>query len=301
MRSFRPKELRSAIAVFALAIAGLCNSSGENKMKFSRVEYLISEMMGPPETLVIEGDGSATYESHTNRRESGAVAVGTFATKLESGEIAKLAAALMDPTFRALPDHWGQIAAGERYKTIRVMAETETVEKRIGNKAAVHPRLLAILETLDRIVGEVQRYPMRNLQLKLSDTQWKSDGAFTGVITLSNPGSASVTCANPSALRAARGGRLALRGWPDRQRSGIHSTDMLEANIVDVVPEDASSVGELLEIPPGGAISFRIKAALPRSRERGHVVQALYQNTATERVGREVMIVELYSPLVKIQ
>jgi len=272
-------------------------------MKFTRIEYLTSEIMGPPEALVIDSNGSVTYESHTNRPERGAGAVGTYATTLDASEMEALAAVLANPPFRELPDHWGQIAAGERYKLIRLSADTEKVEKRIGMRKPVDPRMQALLERLDRIVREVKQHPVRNLQLQLSRARLESDGTFAGTITLTNPGTASVTCANPAALRGAPGGRLSLRGWPDREESEIHSTDIFDADVIDVEREGlpAKSTGGLLEISAGASASFRIRAPAPKRDDIAYVVQVLYQNTAAERGGREVMIVELYSPPVKLK
>src|SRR5215467_2305271 len=74
-------------------------SLGDNAMPFTRVEYMTYEMMGPPELLVIEHNGAARFESHTNIAESGMTAVGTFATTLTQSQILALETALANPPF----------------------------------------------------------------------------------------------------------------------------------------------------------------------------------------------------------
>ena len=51
-----------AAAVIILACISGC-AEGEEKVSFVRIEYLISEVMGPPETLTITNDGAARFES----------------------------------------------------------------------------------------------------------------------------------------------------------------------------------------------------------------------------------------------
>lgn len=302
MRSFHHNEVCTLAVAFILAIAWFCNSSADNKMTFTKIEYLTSEIMGPPEALLIGSNGSASYESHTNLPERGAGAVGTYATTLNASEIQALDSALTNPPVRDLPDHFGQIAPGERYRLIRVTGELEKVEKRVGMRQPVDPRMQSLLERLDRIVLQVKRHPLRNLQLELTQAQI-SDGMFVGTITIKNPGTAAATFANPGAMRGVPGGRLSLSGWPDREQSKIHSTDIFKADVPEVewAGPGANATGEVLELAAGAAVSFRIKVPAPIRSNKEYVVQVLYQNTAAERQGREVMVVELYSPPVKVK
>src|SRR5258708_7709798 len=137
MRSFHRKEIRAVAASLVMAVGWFGHFAGENSMTFTRIEYLTSEIMGPPEALIIDSSGAAHYESHTNLPQGGGSAVGTYATKLTASEIKALEAALAKPPFRDLSDHWGKIASGERYKLIRVSGETGNVEKRIGTAKPV--------------------------------------------------------------------------------------------------------------------------------------------------------------------
>src|SRR5215813_3286676 len=118
MKPYRLRWVGCAVAAFLWPCAWPGNAFGDNAMTSTKIEYMISEMMGPPELLVIEADGSARFESHTNRAVAGAAAVGTFATTLTAGQMATLAAAFSNPPFRSLVDHWGEISSGERYKAI---------------------------------------------------------------------------------------------------------------------------------------------------------------------------------------
>src|SRR5258708_17959252 len=129
MKSFHH---RATIAMAAGCVVGIALSARREKasrMTFTTLEYFASEMMGPPEDLLIEHSGRARYESHTNAVDGGVSAVGTYQTTLLASQIAMLDAALADPPFRNAPDHDGQIASGKRYRLIRLVSKSGVVEK----------------------------------------------------------------------------------------------------------------------------------------------------------------------------
>jgi hypothetical protein len=273
-------------------------------MTFTRIDYLISEMMGPPELLVVEGNGAARFESHTNIAEAGKAAVGTFATTLTPDQMKALETAVANPPFRDLPDHWGQIASGERYKLIRVVSPSGETEKRIGTARPVSSSTQVLIDRMDQVVKLVRSHPLQNLELRVGDATVDSAGALRATMSLSNPGTVAIVCTNPATMHTVPDARLLLRAWPDRDISTIHSTDILEASSVAAQAINPMAAGSavLLEMPPRAAASFHITAALPIPRNVPYVVQLLYQNTATERSGRDdLMVFEVYSQTERIK
>jgi hypothetical protein len=268
---------------------------------FSKIEYLTSEMMGPPETLAIESSGRAIYESHTNMAANGDVPVGTFETKLPSGEIDALAAALGSPPFASLPDHSGRIVPGERYSTIRVTGAAGVMDKHVGTGKPVDPALHRLRGLLDRIVAEVRQHPLDSLVMTLDPSNPDLQGVVRATITLRNTGSRPAICADPSALQP--GSRLILRALPDREASQIHSTDVIQADVTDIVALRTSVAGtakEVLQIGPGEAVSFRCTVQLALPQHVPYVVQAIFRNTAGQLSGQAPMIFDLYSPPARV-
>ena len=98
-------------------------------------------------------------------------------------------------------------------------------------------------------------------------------------------------------MHALPGARLSLSAWPDRDISTIRSTDIVEGSSIgaEAINPTRAESAVLLELLPRAVASYRITAALPVPRNGPYVVQVLYQNTATERDGRDLMVFELYS------
>jgi hypothetical protein len=301
MRPCRRRWIGFAVAVLLLRCTWTVNSFGDNAMTFTRLEYLISEMMGPPEFLVVEEDGTVRFESHTNVAEQGAQAVGTFAMTLTEEQMRSLAAAFANPPFRDLADHWGQIASGERYKAIREIGPSGQIEKRIAPARPVAPQTQLVIDRMDQIVKQVRLHPLRNLALRISDATLDTSGSLRATMTLTNPGTLPFLCIDPATRPKPSGARLSLSAWPDRDKSTLHSTDIVSAESIDVEAVNPSRTGpdDLLELLPNAAVSFRIRAVLPVHEKAAYVIQGRYQNMDSARAG--LMVFEVYSRAERIK
>lgn len=300
-KSYRRRAARIWLACL-LATLPTTGCKRDSHMTFTRLEYLISEMMGPPETLRIERNGSARYESHTNIADEGASPIGIFQTRLSPATLDALYAALANPPFPDSSDHSGNIKAGERYRLIRLIDGPVTVEKAVGTRYPVAENLRGLISILDRIVTEARRHPVQALRLDIKSLERGPAGIYEGVIQLSNPGTASVVCPDPTSLSAAGGSRLSMRAWPNRDKSQIHSTDVLDLNISHILYESVApdqSADGLLDLGPGRSATFRFQA-LPALVEKAYLAQLVYKNTDENKAGREVPVFELYSPPVSI-
>ncbi len=273
-------------------------------MTFTRIEYLTSEMMGPPEALLIHRDGLAQYEAHSNVADAGLSDIGTYETTLSPKTISALTTAFAYPPFRDLADHWGRILAGDRTKRVVFVTETERLEKMVGTDEPVPPRLQALIDILDQIAREVRLHPRQVLTLSVGEFGLSTTGMLTATITFANKGHDSLTCTNPSFLNEIPGGRLCICGRPDTPASEISLGDMFDVDVLSVSlqsEEQKASPHPWVDIPPGGAMTFRISAPLPISIAEPYVLQVLYRNTATEREGHEVLIGELYSVPLRLE
>jgi hypothetical protein len=272
-------------------------------MKSSEIEYMISEMMGPPERLAVESSGAVRFESHTNLADAGMQPVGTFAMTLTQQQMRSLLDAFEHPPFGDLRDHWGKIASGQRYKSIKRIEPSGQIEKRVGTALPVSPPTQALIDRLDQIVKDARLHPLENLALRVSEAHVDSNGMLRAKITFTNPSTEEFFCIDPAAGPGVPGSRLGLSAWPDRDASSIHSTDIVEANSIEVRATDPMphASGGLLKLPAGAAASFRVTAVLRFREKVPYVIRGEYQNTASSHAGRGLMEFEVYSPIERIQ
>ncbi len=263
---------------------------------FSRIEYLSSEVMGPPEALILDSNGSARFESYSNLTSGGKEPVGTFETRFDAAQISALASAINSPPIEQIPDHWGKIASGEGYRAIRVIRGSETVEKRIGRRRPVDPAMETLMRRLDRVADEVKRHPVRNLSMRSENVKMNSSGDLEATLILSNPGTETVAIGNPAYPGMAA---TSVRVQPDVPDIELQSTDIIDTKAVEVrvARRGAAETAEpVLEIQPGGSLSFVATFRLGAKPEGKRVARFRYQQTASERNGRPVLATELYSP-----
>src|SRR5580698_6851253 len=102
MRLSRRSSAGAAAAIILVCITGCAD--GEEKLSFIRIEYLISEVMGPPEALTILSDGTARVESYSNLLSAGRDPVGLFETRFNASQLAALSGAIDQPPFEKIPD-----------------------------------------------------------------------------------------------------------------------------------------------------------------------------------------------------
>jgi hypothetical protein len=274
----------------------------ENHMKFDKLTYTVAEMMGPPQELTIKPDGEARYESHSNISMPDTPEIGFYQMKLPAAEIEMLNRSLDNPSFQSLPDHWGRIAAGDRYQRIIISSGSSTIEKMTGTTEPVDPGLAKLIGRLDQVVAEVMRHPKRTLRMKVSQVVLDDSGTATLDFELVGGGTEVMNIVNPATLAVGPG--LSVQGWPDKPPSEFQAGEVFGFSIDKIreagaQPEDA--VAEtLIQIAPGEVRSFRASVGLPVPAPQTYLIRLAYQNTTEFPEKPAVMIGELFSKSIKL-
>jgi hypothetical protein len=295
MRSSRPSSAGAAAAIILTCIS--CCAVGEEKVSFIRIQYLISEVMGPPEALTILSDGTARFESYSNLLSSGRDPVGLFETRFNASQLAALSSAIDDPPFENIPD---RRAAADGYRSIQVTRQSGTSERRADHRMAVDPAMKKLIGRLDRLADEVKSHPVRILLLRAGSVHTDGDGFLEAVLTFSNPGTQALRMVNPA---YPGGAVLSVRTQPGIPDSQLKSTDIAEAKAFEVHQAGAATETPeaLVQLEAGGSLSFRAKFALGRKPGAPSLARFSYQQTAQEWNGKPVLAAELYSPNTPIQ
>ena len=269
-------------------------------MEFKKIEYRVSEFMGPPQTLLVTADGRARYESYSDVGNFDRPEIGVYETTLSAAETAELNRLVNEPPLQNLPDHWGRIAAGDRYKRISLTTASNSLEKIVGTHESVDSRLKTVLDGLDGIVAGVMRHPRQTIRIEMSDASVDSSGKINAEFTLSNTGIEAANCVNP--VTVAGGPDIAIRGWPDRAPSTFQAGDAFNASVGQVqdLGSGGASVTPVLQIVPGTPRRFRFSAVLPLHSSGAYIMQLHYQNTNQEVGGKTVLLGEIYSKSFQI-
>ncbi len=188
----------AASIFFVLAITGECHL--ERLMSFDKITYLSAEIPQTPQTLTIDANGQARYESHTNEATPDYPEIGIYETTLPASEVQTLSSLLNNPLFNSLPDHSGRVMSGDRWKRIRVTAGKETSEKLVGTREAVDPGMSKIIDGLDQVVVKLKSHPQQALRIELTQPTINSAWVLTATMSLSSTGVQSINCRNPLAL-----------------------------------------------------------------------------------------------------
>lgn len=269
-------------------------------MRFDTLEYKVGDLPEDPQTLVINRLGQARFASHTNRRTIDRPEIGLYEMVLPAEEVTALVSLMEDPPFKTLPDHWGRVLSGDRYRRIRVVEGAETVEKLIGTREAVDPTLQAVIDRLDRLVDAVEQHPRKTLRIELADPAVTADGDLTATLTLSGTGSLTAVVRHPAALLNAPDGRLVFQLWPD----GSDARDLFLV-AVDRVTErkdagESPDDSAVLELPTGQAVAFRVHAA-PGELEAGpYRCRIAYATFTGEVEDQRVLTGEVFSRNVPV-
>jgi hypothetical protein len=284
-------------------------------MDLDSLEYQVSELAVAPETLTIDRQGHATYRSHTNWHALDRPRMGVYRTTLPPGDVERLSSLLARPPFAGLPDHWGNVLPGDRYRRVRAIGKASKAEKLVGTKERVDPALARVLDELDRLVGMVSQHPRQVVAIEVMKPTVRSDGTLSFILALTGAGAEPVVCRNPADLvAAADNGSIAVSVWPNRPGVAVPSEDMqaLKARSIKRIgpPAPASApaaaspvpvaVGAVLELGPGETAEFRVEAALPSPPPRSAVVRVTYSNFAASLANRDLLVGELVSRTVLV-
>ncbi len=270
-------------------------------MKFDRLEYIIAESPELPDILVVEADGRAHYESHSNESTPVHPEIGIYETNLTGSEIQSLEGTLNTPLFEAIPDHWGHVRSGERFRRIRVTTGLEKKEKLVGFRAPIDPAMRRIMDALDQIVLKVRLHPYQTVLAKIEQIIIGNDKVLTAVLMLSNTGPESVRCRNPVDLNEGTYGQLLFQAWSDKPRADLRPEDLIIANPLS--PEDlrpGENALPFIEIGPGAKFSFCVRFSLGLQRTGRYLIRAFFSNSTAEMGGKSALTGELFSQTVAI-
>jgi hypothetical protein len=288
MRRFHHK-LASACAL-AVALAG-CTL--EHHMKFDRIEYQYAASMGSPETLSVQADGRARYESHT----AGALPeIGRYETRLPPAQIEALERVVDNPPFKGLGDHFGRVVAGDRYTRVRMISGATTVEKMVGTKEPVDVGLSRVIDQLKAIAAEVARHPQEILRMEAGPLTVDGRATLTATLRFSNPGTQPIAWLPPS-------GHLTVRAWPDKPVADFVPGDLFELRGAQVscVAATPSAPAAIAHLAPGDEAVFRVSATLSPRAPGTHVIQLIYRNTTEQIDGQPALVGEISVHTVKVE
>ena len=271
------------------------SSDGKGAMSFDRVEYTIATMEEAPQVLVVEADGKATCESHSNMYSLADPQIGTYQTGLATAQMEDLSAALAEPAFGTLPDHWGKVNPSEPYRRIRVVRESKAREKLVTSRLPIDPRLQAVLKLLDKLTAEVKAHPLGTLQIKITRAELRGH-SLRVMFSLENTGTQSIIIRSPADLWQVPDGGMAVEVWPDRKGAPADEVKQVEIqSLKSVLPE----TGGPLEIQPEGSISYGLigEVEMPATP---YVVRVDYRSLKKEWDDKKLLYGELFAVPAKI-
>jgi hypothetical protein len=282
----------------ACAAETQAKSAGEIVMNFDRLEYQVGELAVAPQLLTIDRDGHARYESHTNWGALDRPEIGTYEMTVPNAELQNLGSALGSRPFNSLPDHWGKVKPGDRYRRVRVTTGGATAEKLVGTKEGIDAALAAVLDRLDAIVALISSHPRQVLRVELRQPSLGGGATLTFVMVLSATGTEQVSCRNPIDLVAGENGSVSISLWPDTPASELRPADTRDPRVKTIRqlrPPATTAVGPILELRPGESAEFQVDAVLPVIQPGNVVVRVAYANFIPLRNNRNVMVGELMS------
>jgi hypothetical protein len=290
---------RSTGLVVAALFAGY--SCAESSMKFDELTYSVAEMMGPPQQLSIKANGEVRYESHSSASTPETPEIGYYQFKLPLSEIETLSDELDTPKFETLSDHYGRIAAGDRYKKIVVVSGGRTQEKMVGTSEPIDPGLARVIARLDRIAASATQHPRRALRITVAQATINESGIVTIDFQLAGSGTELAAFVNPAKLAGSPG--LSLRGWLDKDSRDVQGGEGFGINldtIVEAASQPNAASPDVLQLTPGQTRSFHASARLRVRAPETYTTQLIYQNTSERAGGRSVLVGELVSKPFKL-
>lgn len=289
--------VRQIAGVILLLVAGqvMFPSRGECAMNFDRVEYTIATMEEAPQVLVVEADGKATCEAHSNMYSQKDPQIGTYQTTLTPAQLQELNAALSEPPFDSVPDHWGKVAPAEYYQRIRVVSGAKTIEKLVTPRLPIDPRMQAVLKLLDQITAKVKSHPLRTLAIQITRCELKGH-SLRIVFALTNSGKDPIIIRSPVALIKASDGALEVQAWPDRKDVRADEVKHIAVeSLKSALPESAGP----LEIKPEVSRPYGLvgEVDLPAAP---YVARVEYRSVKKEWDGAKLLYGELLAVPEKI-
>jgi hypothetical protein len=300
----RSSQRRTHYCIFLLVCllpAGFCRV--EAQMNFDEVTYRVADMMGPPQKLVIRANGETTYDSYSNISTPELSEIGEYAMKLPTAEIEALNRNLDGQSFKNLPDHWGRIAAGDRYKRVTISSLSGLTEKIVGTTEPIDPKMANLIFRMDQIVTSILHHPKRVLRMTASNPVIESSGLMKIDFELFVAGTEAVDAVNP--IKLAGGSGLSVRGLPDRSSVDFRSADAFSVNANNVTEIDSQSVSgvpeKFIQLEPGKGRKFRATAQFRVAVQQTYQIQLVYQNTATYPENPTLIVGEIFSKAIRLQ
>jgi hypothetical protein len=272
----------------------------ESCMNFNQLTYTVSVMMGPPQTLTLEADGSLRYESHSNLLTPEVPEIGTYRARLSAPELASLREALEAPPFQTLPDHYGHITPGDRYRRISLSSASGKCEKMVGTREPVNPDLQRVLDRLDAIVKVALRSPLQTLHM---DAPRMTVTGSEGVIVdfdLRNTGTEPAVMLNPVFLQGTPA--LTVRGRSDAALTGHGPSENFSFDAEKVLAEGRRTLAEekSVRLGPGETLHFRAGVRLASLPSQSYVLKLVYQSSEGKSGADAPLVGELFSEDVRV-
>jgi hypothetical protein len=276
--------LATYAAACALALAIACHGRNvrDAAPHIETIVYTDGQLMySEPETLTVRADGTIEYESHTNVTRPAQQDIGVYAATLPEGTLRDLESALSDPPLETLPDHSGRLLVDGRPRTVRVTSDHATVTRMV-NEEPVDPRLEHVLVRLDGLSKIALRSPRRALHVEMDQVTVDEHRAMVAIAVFSNQSPEAVECRVPTSLVGGERGLLAFDSWQDTEprahpwvRSPVSAVEELSRS------GGATVRGLVLDLPPGAAVSYRIRATLAEADDGPSSVQLVYRHFET--------------------
>jgi hypothetical protein len=245
---------------------------------------------GPAEELTVGVDGTLHYESHTNVLRPAQQDIGTYETTASTASLGELESLVS--SLETLPDHTGKLAFDDRVRQIRATIDGRTVTKSVGaSTGPVDRRLEQIMDRLDAVARTTLASPLRAVHVELEQAAVDRRGTFEVRAVFSNQGRQTVRCRAPPSLVGRENDLLAIDSWPDPEPNGIAPWRSPVSRVDEVSRTgSAAAKGDLLELPPGASVSYRLQGKLAEPADRPLVLQLVYRNLETPADGAPVLL-----------
>lgn len=275
--------MASFIAVaWCLVLLAVSSRVPDRAMTIDRVEYEVSELSEYPQRLTISNEG-LRYESHSNERRPESLGLGLYERAVAPGEVESIEQQIAPTTLRSLPDHRGNVLAGDLVKRIRVTAGGETIEKLVGTKLPIDPALQRTIDVLDRLVADVEKHPRRVLRVTVQNATLSGTGEFAATVSFLGDGLSMTAVRGPRDRSDSPDDLVTLYWWPH-----VPGAPKSDVHAVPVVLQSVTS-------RPGALATFTVHSRLENT-PTGHVtVQLRYLNMSPTVGTRTVEVGQLFS------
>jgi hypothetical protein len=248
-------------------------------------------MYSAPETLTVRADRTVRYESYTNAFRQAQQDIGVYEATITEASLNELESAVLDPPLDVLHDHSGRLGFDGRVRTISVTFGDRAVTKSVGTNAPVDPRLERIMARLDGVSKTALASPLRVLHLDLEHVTVDDQRGVEATAVFSNRSPQGVQCRAPTSLVGEENGVLALDSWSDTDPTGVRWVRTPVTQTEELSRSGGAVVqGHVLDLPPGAAISYRIRATLAKAEDGPASVQLVYRNQEILPAGTAVLL-----------